>query len=219
MRRWKISLEIQIENYKNESANIITSLSSKEVCRFVELVLEAYESESTIFACGNGGNAAAVQNLVVDMNMHPFVSDDKSNANSNRNLFNCVSLTSCTATITGISNDLGYEHIFVEQLRFQGKARDVLFCITGSGNSSNVIRAAIYAKSIGMKVVTITRATESKCEEVSDVVIHVNGPDSIFPGQTGKNNNNYHFEDCISKVTHIAVGLLKQKVQDENNSK
>jgi D-sedoheptulose 7-phosphate isomerase len=37
----------------------------------------------------------------------------------------------------------------------------------------------------------------------------------VFPGQTGKNNNNFHFEDCISKVVHIAVGLLKKRVQNE----
>jgi D-sedoheptulose 7-phosphate isomerase len=211
-------LKNQIESYKSESANIVSQLSSKEIYDFVEIVLAAYENESTIFACGNGGNASAVQNLVVDMNMHPFVSDDKGSANSSRNLFNCVSLTSCTATITGISNDLGYEHIFSEQLRFQGRRNDVLFCITGSGNSSNVIKAAKYAKAAGMKVVTITRGVDSNCEAVSDVVIHVCGPDSVFPGQTGKNNNNFHFEDCISKVTHIAVGLLKQRVQNENNS-
>ena len=206
----------QIDIYKNESSKIVSNLESEEVASFVKLVLDTYESESTIFACGNGGNAAGVQNLVVDMNMHPFVSEDKGSANSSRNLFNCVSLTACTATITGISKDLGYEHIFSEQLRFQGKSGDLLFCITGSGNSSNVIAAARYAKSVGMKVVTITRGTDSKCEDVSDVVIHVRGEASTFPGQTGNNNNNFHFEDCISKVTHIAVGLLKQRVQNGN---
>ena len=168
-----------IDTYKSESSKIVLGLDTEEVESFVSAILEAYENESTVFACGNGGNASAVQNLVVDMNMHPFVSDDKGKANASRNLFNCVSLTSCTATITGISNDLGYQHIFSEQLRYQGRAGDVLFCIT---------------------------------------VIHVRGEDSTFPGQVGKNNNNFHFEDCISKVTHIAVGLLKQKVQNENNS-
>ena len=211
-----MNLSDQIDIYKKESAAIVENLATEEVLGFVNIVLEAYEKESTVFACGNGGNASAVQNLVVDMNMHPFVSDDKGTAAQSRNLFNCVSLTSCTATITGISNDLGYEHIFSEQLRYQGKKDDVLFCISGSGNSGNVIHAAKYAKSIGMKVVSITRGVASKCEDVSDVVIHVKGEDSVFPGQTGKNNNNFHFEDCISKITHIAVGLLKQKVQNEN---
>jgi len=208
----------QIETYKMESSNMVRNLSSYEIYEFVRIVLEAYENESTIFACGNGGNASAVQNLVVDMNMHPFVSDDKDKANVSRNLFNCVSLTSCTATLTGISNDLGYDRIFSEQLRFQARKGDVLFCITGSGNSLNVIRAAEYAKSVGMKVVSVTRGVDSKCEDVSDVVIHMHGPDSVFPGQVGKNNNNFHFEDCISKIIHMAVGLLKQKVQIENNS-
>ena len=41
------------------------------------MVFRLYENEQTIFACGNGGNVASVQNLVVDMNMFPFVSEDK----------------------------------------------------------------------------------------------------------------------------------------------
>ena len=35
----------------------------------------------------------------------------------------------------------------------------------------------------------------------------------------GGNNNNFHYEDCISKISHIAVGILKQYVENENKSK
>jgi phosphoheptose isomerase len=45
---------------------------------FVNLIIKAYKNESKVFACGNGGNVASVQNLVLDLNMHPFVSEDKS---------------------------------------------------------------------------------------------------------------------------------------------
>lgn len=207
-----------VDLYKKESSNVFNNLSTNEITKFVEVILEAYKKEATVFACGNGGNVAAVQNLVVDLNMHPFVSEDKGSRKGERNNFHAVSLCSCAATITGISNDLGYEHIFSEQLKYQAKPNDVLFCMTGSGNSKNVIKAAEIAKQKGMVVVSITRGKDSKCEVVSDVVMHVKG-DSTFPGQTGKNNNNFHFEDCISKVTHVAVGLLKKKVSDEDQAK
>ena len=203
-----------IEVYKKESSNVINSIDSNQIMKFVKIIYDAYENENKVFACGNGGNVAYVGNLVVDLNMHPFVSDDKSSANSKRNGFHCINLCDCAATITGISNDLGYDHIFEQQLKYQSSKGDVFFGISGSGNSKNVISAMRYAKEIGMKTVMITRNTESKSSE-ADLVIEVKG-DSIFPGQTGKNNNNFHFEDCISKITHIAVGLLKRKVQNEN---
>ena len=202
-----------INIYKKESSNVFNNLSTDEIDRFTSIILRAYDREATVFACGNGGNVAAVQNMVVDLNMHPFVSEDKGKQKGERNRFHAVSLCSCSATITGISNDLGYEHIFSEQLKYQAVRGDVLFCMTGSGNSKNVIQAAILAKEMGLEVVSITRGVDSHCEEVSDLVMHVKGT-SVFPGQTGKNNNNFHFEDCISKVIHATVGLLKERVQD-----
>ena len=62
-----------------------------------------------------------------------------------------------------------------------------------------------------MKSVIITRNEECRAKDLADLLIVVRG-ESTFPGQTGKNNNNFHFEDCISKITHIAVGMLKKKV-------
>ena len=203
-----------IEVYKNESATAFSGMSTEEIAKFVDIILSAYEREATVFACGNGGNVAAVQNMVVDLNMHPFVSEDKGERSGTRNRFHAVSLCGCTATITGISNDLGYEQIFSEQLKYQARPGDVLFCMTGSGNSKNVIEAASLARRLGLHVVSITRGDDSKCETVSDLVLHIKGT-STFPGQTGKNNNNFHFEDCISKVIHISVGLLKARVQGE----
>jgi D-sedoheptulose 7-phosphate isomerase len=203
-----------IELYKRESSNVFSNVKNEEINAFVEMVFEAYEGENTIFACGNGGNVAAVENLVVDLNMHPFVSDNKTEkANIVRNKFHTINLCNSSGTITGISNDLGYEHIFSEQLVYQGKEDDILFAISGSGNSKNVLKALAVCRDMNMKSVVITRNKDCKAYLLADLLIVIPGT-SKFPGQIGKNNNNFHFEDCISKITHIAVGLLKKKVQD-----
>jgi len=200
-----------IDLYKRESSTVLEALSNKEISAFVDIILDAYDNESTVFACGNGGNVAYVSNLVVDLNIHPFVSEDKGTRVIERNRFHCVNLCDCSATITGISNDLGYEHIFSEQLMYQAKADDVFFGITGSGNSKNVIKALEYANKSNIKSVIITRNEDCKARSLADLLIVVRG-NSEFPGQTGKNNNNFHFEDCISKITHMAVGILKRKL-------
>ena len=100
-----------IQRYKVESHYTFNLIPNKDIITFVDMVFEAYDNEQTIFAAGNGGNVASVQNLVVDLNMHPFVSEDKGTQTISRNKFKCVSLCSDQATITGVSNDLGYEHI------------------------------------------------------------------------------------------------------------
>jgi|TARA_Y100001937_G_C6961422_1_gene259053 D-sedoheptulose 7-phosphate isomerase len=204
-----------IDVYKNESTEVFNTIPNKQIQRFVQMIFEAYENEQTVFACGNGGNVASVQNLVVDMNMHPFVSEDKGAQTIPRNNFKCVSLCSDQATITGVSNDLGFRFIFSEQLKYQGKKGDVVFGMSGSGNSQNVLEAFRVAKEKGMKTILVTRNEINKCNDFSDLTISLTG-ESIFPGQTGGNNNNFHFEDFLSKLTHIAVGLLKEKVNNEN---
>ena len=203
-----------INLYKKESNEVFNSISSEKIAKFVDMVFGVYEREGTIFAAGNGGNVASVQNLVVDLNMHPFVSEDKGSQTIPRNKFKCVSLCSDQATITGVSNDLGYEHIFSEQLKYQGDENDMFFGMSGSGNSGNVLEAMKVAKEKGMKTILVTRNKENKCNQYADLTISLEGT-SEFPGQTGGNNNNFHFEDILSKITHISVGLLKEKVHND----
>ena len=67
-----------IEIYKKEANNAFLSIKTDDIEKFVKIIITAYKNENKVFACGNGGNVASVQNLVLDLNMHPFVSEDKS---------------------------------------------------------------------------------------------------------------------------------------------
>lgn len=205
-----------IQIYQEESNKAFLSIPISDIEQFVNLIINTYNNEGKVFACGNGGNVASVQNLVLDLNMHPFVSEDKSIRKGVRNKFQAVSLCDSGATITGITNDLGFEYIFSEQLKYQGKQGDILFAMSGSGNSKNIIEALKIAKDLKMICVVMTRNQNTKSDEYADIVLRVNSSPSTFPGQTGENNNNFHYEDCISKISHIAVGLLKEYISNEN---
>ena len=205
-----------IDIYKKESTDAFLSISTEDIETFVNMIIKAYTNEQKVFACGNGGNVASVQNLVLDLNMHPFVSEDKSQRKGKRNKFHAISLCDSAASITGIVNDLGMEHIFAEQLKYQASKGDILFAMSGSGNSGNVIEALKIAKKLGMICVVMTRNNNTKSDDYADLVLRITSDNSVFPGQTGGNNNNFHYEDCISKVSHIAVGILKQYVENEN---
>ena len=205
-----------INIYKKESTDAFISIKTEDIETFVNMIIKAYTDEQKVFACGNGGNVASVQNLVLDLNMHPFVSEDKSQRKGKRNKFHAISLCDSAASITGIVNDLGMEHIFAEQLKYQASKGDILFAMSGSGNSGNVIEALKIAKKLGMICVVMTRNNNTKSDGYADLVLRITSDNSVFPGQTGGNNNNFHYEDCISKVSHIAVGILKQYVENEN---
>ena len=206
-----------IKLYKQESTAAFTSISDSSIVDFVSLIIKAYKNENKVFACGNGGNVASVQNLVLDLNMHPFVSEDKSARKGGRNKFQAISLCDSAAAITGMTNDIGFENIFAEQLKYQANKGDILFAMSGSGNSGNVIEALKVAKEMGMICVVMTRNLITKSDKYADLMLRITSDNSTFPGQTGGNNNNFHYEDCISKISHIAVGILKQYVETHEN--
>lgn len=200
-----------IRMYKEESATVFSGIDDNIICKFVQMILSTYDKHGRIFACGNGGNAAFVGNLITDLNMHPFVSEDKSTPIDAPRL-HAINLCESVASITAIMNDIGPDHIFAEQLRFGGKASDLMIGITGSGTSKNIVQAIKTAQEMGMQTIAIAKFDGTPAIEMADLGIVISG-NSNFPGQTGKNNNHFHFEDCVGKLSHVVTGLLKQKVQ------
>lgn len=203
-----MDLRQAVEVYIGESLRVTANLSREQIYSFVNEIIEAYKNKSKIFACGNGGNAAVVANLITDLNIHPFVSKDKSKLAITRNHgFSCFDLCSHPATITGVLNDFGSDFIFLEQLRHYASAGDLLIAFSGSGNSKNIIKALEFANEIGMRSIVVTKNNNANSVNLADISVIIPG-DSQFPGQTDSNNNNFHFEDMLSKLSHIAVGML-----------
>ncbi len=204
-----------IQLYKQESRECFDSICNDDILTFIDIIYKAYINQNTVFVAGNGGTAGYLQNFVVDFNMHPFVSDDKTNPSSiNRNKFKCVNLCADQATLTGITNDLGYENVYIEQLKYQVNTGDVFIGMSGSGNSANIVNAMQYCYDHGnITTILLTRNSENKCNKYSNLTISLSGL-SNFPGQVGGNNNNFHFEDIISKLTHLACGVVKSRIQN-----
>ena len=202
-----------INLYKQESNQVFQHIENDLILSFVKKIIDSYEKEKKIFICANGGSVSAVENFVVDINMHPFVSEDKSSISKVvRNKFVAISLCNSGGTLTGITNDLGFEYIYSEQIKFLAEPGDLLIGISGSGTSKNIVNAINASKEMKLDTILFTRNINPPCKEKVDLLFPILG-DSTFPGQTGKNNNNFHFEDMIIKLTHISVGLLKLHIQ------
>lgn len=199
--------------YKAESINSLKEIDTNSIAEFAKAVIECYNNNCKLFACGNGGNAAYVANLITDLNLHPFVSEDKNIPLQVKNRFKGFNLCDSVSTITGITNDIGPDAIFASQLEIFGESGDVLLGLSGSGNSKNILQAFQLAKFKGMKTVLITRSQKGSIRSFADIVIYVPG-DSEYPGQTGGNNNNFHYEDMISKISHMVTGILKKVVNE-----
>jgi D-sedoheptulose 7-phosphate isomerase len=136
------------ELYKADVLRAIETIDLQKVNQAIHLLVQARNEGRRIFVCGNGGSASTASHFVCDM---------VKGASFNRHQrFRIMALTDSLPTITAYSNDVGYECVFVEQLKNFAEPGDVVMAISGSGNSPNVLRAMEYANSIGCRTIALS---------------------------------------------------------------
>ena len=77
-----------------------------------------------------------------------------------------------SAVMTCLANDVGYDHIFSEQLAVQAQKGDVLIALSGSGNSGNIVRVLEQARAMGVRSFAILGFGGGKSKQLADVAIH-----------------------------------------------
>tara|TARA_B100000686_G_C16354438_1_gene744499 strand:- start:41 stop:682 length:642 start_codon:yes stop_codon:yes gene_type:complete len=203
----------KIQLYLDEKISIVKSFPISEVVKVTHMLFDTYDKSGTVYVMANGGNAATMDHLYCDFKHHPFVTEDKTKQlPKGIKRLKIVNLCSSPAELTGLVNDLGIENMYSGALSPFVTSDDLVMAYTGSGNSGNVIRAIEVAKEAGAKTFSMTKGDGGKCKKLSDVCLIVPGT-SKFPGQTGKNDNNFHFEDAVLYVNSILVGLLKERIE------
>lgn len=114
---------------------------------------EAIKNARKVLVCGNGGSAANAMHWCNDLISVGI---------------RAHALTADIATVTAIANDFGYGLIFERQLTVLGDKGDLLIALSGSGNSSNILRAIIKAQELGMKTWAIVGEPGGKARGLAD---------------------------------------------------
>lgn len=197
--------------YLDEQRKILEDFPVEAVERAAEMLFETYDGGGTVYAMANGGNAGTLDHAYVDFKHHPFVSEDKTKQVLGTKRLDFVNLCSSAAELTGLVNDIGAENMFTGSLAPFARPGDLVMAYSGSGNSPNVVGALEVAVRAGARTFAMTKGDGGRCRELAEVCLVVPGSSS-FPGQTGKNDNNFHFEDAMLAVNHMLVGLLKDRV-------
>jgi D-sedoheptulose 7-phosphate isomerase len=136
------------EQYRADLSKAIEVIDLNKVSQAIDWFKEARDAGHHIFVCGNGGSAATASH---------FACDIVKGASFNRtSRFRLMALTDQLPTLTAYANDVGYEAVFVEQLKNFAVRDDLFMAISGSGNSPNVVFAMHYANSIGCHTIALT---------------------------------------------------------------
>jgi len=134
--------------YKTDLLQAIDAIDLAKVNQAIEWFKDARAAGRHIFVCGNGGSASTASH---------FACDIVKGASFNRHArFRIMALTDQLPTLTAYANDVGYDAVFVEQLKNFAQPGDLVMGISGSGNSPNVLRAIEYANQAGCRTLALT---------------------------------------------------------------
>ena len=158
---------MSFEEYLQYFNNSLNALDANEVSRFVDLLVEAYEHDRTVFVIGNGGSAANASHFANDLAKGTLRTMDQAKR------FRALSLTDNVALMTAYGNDEGYASIFEQQLRTYARPGDIVVAISGSGNSPNVIGAIEWANANGLHTVGVTGFGGGKLKQIATSTVHV----------------------------------------------
>ncbi len=159
-----LSIKDYSKSYIDYLSSVLSNISLTDIEKFVEVLLEARERESSIFFIGNGGSAATASH---------FANDIAIGTRTYEKPFRAISLCDNQAVITAIANDDGYEKIFSQQLQVLLKNQDVVVAISASGNSSNLLHAIDVAQKMNAITVGISAFDGGKMKEMVDVSLNV----------------------------------------------
>ncbi len=160
-----MSFKTQIEeNQKLVSLVVSNNELIDRIEKSIELVLKNINLEKPLLVCGNGGSSADAEHIVGEL-VGRFLKE--------RRAINAISLSSNSAAITAWSNDYDYSTIFSRQVEAHGKNGGVLFGISTSGNSKNVINAVKKAKELKMDTICLTGEGGGELAKYCDLLIDV----------------------------------------------
>lgn len=176
---------------RDSTYTIINNINASElpgIPSFVEeatkLLYNCFEKDKgKLLICGNGGSAGDAQHIVSEL-MKPFRINrtitpqlfdrflDKNLdylASNLKRALPAISLVGENSLISAITNDMGGEYIFAQQIMGYGKLDDILLAISTSGNSKNILNACKTAKVLGLKVIGLTGKTGGQLKDLCDI--------------------------------------------------
>jgi D-sedoheptulose 7-phosphate isomerase len=157
-----------LRQYKKDLLAAIETVDLEKVSEAIGVLGKARDEGRRIFVCGNGGSASTASHFACDLGKGASFNHPKR--------FRIIALTDSLPTLTAYSNDVGYDCAFVEQLKNFAEPGDTVMAISGSGNSTNVIRALEYGKSIGCRTIALTGRDGGKLGPLAELNIRVSNP-------------------------------------------
>ena len=197
-----------VDAYLKETAEIALGTSRDDLGRVIDVLFEAYRNDKHVYTCGNGGSAANASHLACDI--------AKFTHQKGKRRFRCTSLCDNPALLSALTNDVGFGHVFTEQLDGLVREGDVLVCLSvhgGSGAdragpwSQNLVQAAELACGRGAKVVAFVGYDGGALRTMADASV-------VVPATRAGFTSTPHVEGFHEVYHHLVCERLRQLVAE-----
>lgn len=159
-----------INKFFDELDENLRKVNPQDLAKAIRILHACYEHGGTVFLIGNGGSSAIASHFANDLNK--TILGHKGDKQAKR--FRAMSLSDNIPVFTAWANDVGYEAVFASQLKnFAQGTADVLFAISSSGKSANIIKACEEAKRLHMPIIGLVGFRGGPLKEMADAAIHV----------------------------------------------
>ncbi len=189
-------MDSQIKNYIKGHTQALERLSSsiETIKEIASLCVDCLKDKGKIIFLGNGGSAADAQHIAAEL-VGRFKRDRKP--------LSAMALSTNTSIITAIGNDFGFDDIFARQIEGLASRNDIVFGISTSGNSKNVIKAVNKAKSLGLKTIGLLGANGGELKDLVDISIIISNADTP------------HVQEMHILLGHIICDIIDKAFSDQ----
>ncbi len=186
-------MNIQFKNSIQDAIRAAKALDCPKVYEFMQkatdLCTACYQNGNKILIAGNGGSLCDADH---------FAEELTGQFRKRRKALPAISL-SHAGHMSCVANDMGFNEVFSRGVEALGVEGDILFLLTTSGNSENLRRAAIEAKSLGMKVISFLGKTGGTLRGLSDLEIIIDG---------------FQYSDRIQEAHMILIHALIEQIEN-----
>ena len=183
-----------IRNILIKHRNLVESLDDAHLSRIsdcIDSIVDALKKGNKLLVCGNGGSAADSQHMAAEF-INRFLLE--------RSPLPAIALSTDTSVLTSISNDYSFDEVFSKQVDALGKCGDILFGISTSGSSGNVLKAFETAKKKEIMTIALTGALPNKIADTADICIDV--PSQETP----------RVQEMHNMIIHMICELVERKM-------
>jgi D-sedoheptulose 7-phosphate isomerase len=160
------------KDYRKRLDGLLDKVDLDSLEKVIAIMVETFRNGSTVYVCGNGGSAATASHIQADFSFFVrYFTKFRPRVRA---------LTDNMAMVTAVGNDTSFNDIFTEQLRCYYNPGDVVICISASGNSENVIRAAQYVNENGGKSIGFIGFSGGRLKDVCTVSLFTPNPNGDY---------------------------------------